>query len=227
MSASYIIVRTDKIFKISPNDWHVQKDFNISVSMYFSTWENHVYANFLENIVPVSLDRHGNTSKNCDIDTMAHTYTARERVGLVILFVVLEVSDLVFDWEFFAELSNSDRYKEAHLRWAVLAFALWGTVNFVLALCALVYSVRRRERYKWEDLVDISATWFEDVPQMIMAAIVAVEEGEPITHWVQYTKAILAIVEALLRCIIILVTCCPRLCKKMPQRRRLRYRGLL
>ena len=32
------------------------------LSMYFSTWENHVYANFLETIVPVSLDRHGNTS---------------------------------------------------------------------------------------------------------------------------------------------------------------------
>ena len=30
ISASYFIVRTDKIFKISPNDWHVQKDFNIS-----------------------------------------------------------------------------------------------------------------------------------------------------------------------------------------------------
>ena len=145
---------------------------------------------------------------------MANTYTARQRVGLVILFVVLEVSDLVFDWEFFAELSNSDRYKEAPLRWAVLAFALWGTVNFVLALCALVYSVRRRERHKFEDLIDISATLLEDVPQMIMAAIVAVEEGEPITNWVQYTKAILAIVEALLRCIIILVTCCPRLRKK-------------
>ena len=31
ISAAYLIVRTDKIFKISPNDWHVQKDFNISV----------------------------------------------------------------------------------------------------------------------------------------------------------------------------------------------------
>ena len=29
-SASYLIVRTDQILKISPNDWHVQKDFNIS-----------------------------------------------------------------------------------------------------------------------------------------------------------------------------------------------------
>ena len=30
ISAAYFIVRTDKIFKISWNDWHVQKDFNIS-----------------------------------------------------------------------------------------------------------------------------------------------------------------------------------------------------
>ena len=30
ISAAYFIVRTDKILKISPNDWHVQKDFNIS-----------------------------------------------------------------------------------------------------------------------------------------------------------------------------------------------------
>ena len=30
ISAAYFIVRTDKIFKISPNDWHAQKDFNIS-----------------------------------------------------------------------------------------------------------------------------------------------------------------------------------------------------
>ena len=31
ISAAYFIVRTDKIFKIGWNDWHVQKDFNISV----------------------------------------------------------------------------------------------------------------------------------------------------------------------------------------------------
>ena len=30
ISAAYFIVRTDKIFKTSPNDWHVQKDFDIS-----------------------------------------------------------------------------------------------------------------------------------------------------------------------------------------------------
>ena len=30
ISAAYFIVRTDEIFKISPNDWHAQKDFNIS-----------------------------------------------------------------------------------------------------------------------------------------------------------------------------------------------------
>ena len=28
--AAYFIVLTDKTFKISPNDWHAQKDFNIS-----------------------------------------------------------------------------------------------------------------------------------------------------------------------------------------------------
>ena len=36
ISAAYFIVpyvRTDKIFKISPKDWHVQKDFSIS-AMY-------------------------------------------------------------------------------------------------------------------------------------------------------------------------------------------------
>ena len=30
ISAAYFIVWTDKIFKIRPNDWHVQKDFDIS-----------------------------------------------------------------------------------------------------------------------------------------------------------------------------------------------------
>ena len=136
-------------------------------------------------------------------------YSACQRVGLVILFLILELSDLIFDWDFYAELSNSERYSEAPLRWAVLVFALWGTVNFVLSFVCLVYSVRTGKRRKWEDAIDISATWFEDVPQMVMAAIVAVEVGEPITNWVQYTKATLAIAEALLRCIIILVTCCP------------------
>ena len=32
ISAAYFIVRTDKIFKISLNDWHVKKDFDISVT---------------------------------------------------------------------------------------------------------------------------------------------------------------------------------------------------
>ena len=37
--ATYFIVRTD-IFKISPNDWHVQKDFNISQfhTYYMNNW---------------------------------------------------------------------------------------------------------------------------------------------------------------------------------------------
>ena len=33
ISAAYFIVRTDKIFKICPNDWHVQKDFSISATL--------------------------------------------------------------------------------------------------------------------------------------------------------------------------------------------------
>ena len=34
ISAAYFIVRTDKIFKISPNDSHAQKDFNISAQKH-------------------------------------------------------------------------------------------------------------------------------------------------------------------------------------------------
>ena len=37
ISAAYFIVWTDKIFKISPNDWHVQKDFNISGNLILAS----------------------------------------------------------------------------------------------------------------------------------------------------------------------------------------------
>ena len=35
ISTAYFIVRTDKIFKIGAYNWHIQKDFNISVDMNF------------------------------------------------------------------------------------------------------------------------------------------------------------------------------------------------
>ena len=168
-----------------------------------------IFRNQCNHILYQKLDSLRETHCTKYTNKLIMVYSDCQRASLVILFIILEVSDLVFDWDFYIELSNSDRYKEAPERWAVLAFALWGTVNFFLALTCLVRSVRTGKRRKWEDAVDLSTTWLEDVPQMILAAKVAVEVGEPITNWVQYTKAGLAIGEALLRCVIILVTCCP------------------
>ena len=36
-TAAYFIVRTDTIFKISPNDWHVQRDINISAGGWYAS----------------------------------------------------------------------------------------------------------------------------------------------------------------------------------------------
>ena len=44
ISAAYFIVRTDKSFKNSKNDWHVPKDFNISGISSDTTWSCTVHS---------------------------------------------------------------------------------------------------------------------------------------------------------------------------------------
>ena len=135
-------------------------------------------------------------------------YSNYVKALLVLQFIVLEVTDFIFDWDFYIELNNSERYYKTTLTLCVLIVAILGTLNFAFASVCLVYSVKTRKRHRLEDFLDCITTWFEDVPQMVIAVIVAIDVREPITNWVQYTKAGLAIFEAVLRCAIIFVTCC-------------------
>ena len=91
ISAAYFIVRTDKMFKISPNDWHVQKDFNISASTC--------------SYAPFDLDI--NTSKLPDLD-MSTVFTHITFISFippdfkihllssVVIFISIRVSVLVY-----------------------------------------------------------------------------------------------------------------------------------
>ncbi|KAK3085131.1 hypothetical protein FSP39_024895 [Pinctada imbricata] len=139
---------------------------------------------------------------------MYGSYSECKRFALVIQFLVLEVSDLGFDWDFYAEVSKSERFKGDAISWAIFVFAFWGTILFMLDGGWLIIAVCDGKPSEAEDVVNCLTTWTEDIPQMIMAVYIAVLVQEPITGLVQYTKAMLAILESAIRCIIIIARCC-------------------
>ncbi|KAK3084030.1 hypothetical protein FSP39_007050 [Pinctada imbricata] len=136
-------------------------------------------------------------------------YPGSARCVLVLQFVVLEVLDLIFDWNFYTEVSDSKDFKEKPISRAIFVFALWGTALFVADFICLLLVVCKGKPSKAEDIVTCLTTWTEDVPQIVMAVIVASTVGKPITGWVQYTKAALGISESIIRIMVtIMSNCC-------------------
>ncbi|XP_062615576.1 uncharacterized protein LOC134277278 [Saccostrea cucullata] len=150
------------------------------------------------------------------------------RNSFIILYAVvrwlLEVVDLGLDWDFYIELQHTDQQsiiQAVKLQWAILGFAIFGTVMFfstLIVFCIKIYKKRKQENLSksYEDVKNAISvfsficTWFEDLPQIVLAVIVAVKSTDLIAY-IQLVKAWYALAEGSLIAIIIFIElrlCC-------------------
>lgn len=124
-----------------------------------------------------------------------------KKVLITIGLILMELTDLGLDWDFFAEVDNTDQEpirSENALKYSILSFALVGSVSIIFQLVAIVYdSIDDYSNLTFSTTMSFISTWLEDVPQIILAVWVAVISSDLISN-VQYAKAIYAIVEALI-----------------------------
>ena len=112
-----------------------------------------------------------------------------KRFSLITSLFIMEAIDLGFDWDFYAEI-------ETELKHAILVFAIFGSITFVLGLVSLYYDATNNyEHLTFCTIMSVISTWIEDFPQIILAVIFAVSSSEVISN-VQYAKAGYAIIEA-------------------------------
>ena len=127
-----------------------------------------------------------------------------KRFVLITLLLGIELVDLGLDWDFYAEVESTEQefQHKTELRYAILAFAIVGSITFFFGLTRLYDDATENyEHLTFLTALSMISTWLEDVPQIVLAVIVAVSSSELISK-VQIAKAGIAIGEALVHIII-------------------------
>ncbi|VDH91090.1 Hypothetical predicted protein [Mytilus galloprovincialis] len=100
-----------------------------------------------------------------------------KRLFFIIGLIVMELIDLGLDWDFFVEVNKTDQEKiqrNDELKYSILAFAIIGSVTFILQLVAIYYDSRKNYSHlTYSTTMSFISTWFEDVPQIMLAIWVA------------------------------------------------------
>lgn len=129
--------------------------------------------------------------------------------------------DLILDWAFYIVILDTTQEginKADNLKKAILVFAIVGILILVLIfLASIAKFLVNREGTLLHDkaaeiLIILSAvgTWIEDLPQILLALIVALKAKDPFTS-IQYAKAWFAICKAVLLITVLVVRmrpCC-------------------
>lgn len=129
--------------------------------------------------------------------------------------------DLILDWAFYIVILDTTQEginKVDNLKKAILVFAIVGILILVLIFLASIakFLVNREGTLLHEKaaeiLIILSAvgTWIEDLPQILMALIVALKAKDPFT-FIQYAKAWFAICKSVLLITVLVVRmrpCC-------------------
>ena len=127
-----------------------------------------------------------------------------KRLFWVSFLFTMEAIDLGLDWDFYAEINSTEQniHHKTELRNAILAFAVFGTITFILGLASLYFDwTENYEHLTYSTVMSVISTWVEDFPQIIIAVIIAVWSSELISK-VQYAKAGYAICEALVHIVL-------------------------
>lgn len=118
--------------------------------------------------------------------------------------IALEIADLVLDWDFYAEVVATKQesiQKAKDLHYAILAFAIFGTLTCVSSILIKIYCFwKKKDDTSVFVILSLIPTWLEDFPQIILAMIVAFKSTELISD-VQVIKAGYTIAEAFIQII--------------------------
>lgn len=136
--------------------------------------------------------------------------SCRHWVVLLVVFF-LEVIDLSCDWLFYTEVKDSTEpyvINNGYLHWTILVVASLGSLTFIFEVWNLVTEMfTDRGLCVSPDTVSMVSTWVEDVPQIAVALVIAVNT-QGVVHWVQYIKAAWSLLEAGVRALGQCVFCC-------------------
>ena len=127
-----------------------------------------------------------------------------KRFILITLLLLIELVDLGLDWDFYIEVNSTEQdiQHKTELRNLILAFAVVGSITFLFGLISLhCDATENYEHLRFSTALSMISTWLEDVPQIVLAVLVAVWSSELISK-VQIAKAGIAIGEALVHIII-------------------------
>ena len=127
-----------------------------------------------------------------------------KRFILITLLLLIELVDLGLDWDFYIEVNSTEQeiQHKTELRNLILAFAVVGSITFIFGLISLRYDATKNYKHlTFSTALSMISTWLEDVPQIVLAVIVAVSSSKLISK-VQIAKAGIAIGEALVHIII-------------------------
>jgi len=125
-------------------------------------------------------------------------YCSLKRFFWISFLFTMEAIDLGLDWNFHAEINSTEQkiQHKTELRDAIFVFAIFGSITFFLGLVSLFYDATKNYKHlTFCTVMSVISTWIEDIPQIVLAVIVAVSSSEVVSN-VQYAKAGYAIFEA-------------------------------
>ena len=123
---------------------------------------------------------------------------------MITVLLLIELVDLGLDWDFYIEVNSTEQdiQHKTELRYLILAFAVVGSITFIFELIGLRYDARKDYKHlTFSTALSMISTWLEDVPQIVLAVMIAIWSSELISK-VQIAKAGIAIGEALVHIII-------------------------
>lgn len=101
------------------------------------------------------------------------------RVSRFILTLLLEIADLILDWDFYVEVSKTDLIGDK-VRYSILGFAIFGSILFLctiitkfIGICDSDDDDQDEENGGCAVTLSLMSTLLEDLPQIILALIVA------------------------------------------------------
>ncbi|CAC5411702.1 unnamed protein product [Mytilus coruscus] len=84
--------------------------------------------------------------------------------------ILVELIDLGLDWDFFNEVNKTDQERirsKKELKYSILAFAIVGTVTFILQQVAIYYDSRKNYSHlTYSTTMSFISTWVEDIPKL-------------------------------------------------------------
>lgn len=135
------------------------------------------------------------------------------RVFLFIVTLVLEIADLILDWDFYVEVSKTDLIGD-NIKYSILGFAIFGTFLFLLTVFTKCFGICNSDDDDQDEedgacavRLSVISTLFEDLPQIILALIVAFRTKDLISP-VQIVKAGYGIGEPIIQLIICVCQYC-------------------